>query len=343
MAIHEALRETLDHLGKQPTSALPRQLRMVLDISPRLSRSVLRAYHPARLDYYSSPPAPGRARAVALFDNSAPRPRGTGTAAYDIVALRVEPGGDSVATGSPMQRFLRQLRTHRDTVLPIVAESTGTLLIPATRTTCELDEVLRVCCTEASLAVTAATVHARRPELRSAREHAHQLLDLVEQLGCGPGLYRFSDLAFEYQITRPGPARDRLAAILDPLDTHPGLLTVVAHHIRTGGVQIRTAQLLGIHPMTLANRLRQIRELTGLDPTEHSARWQLHAALIAYITRPTTRDRNNLLSPHSAPLRAVLQSGSSPHCDTFEHHAPRPASNLPSHRNTPPRPGGQCR
>ncbi|MCX4094423.1 PucR family transcriptional regulator [Nocardia sp. alder85J] len=325
MAIQEALRGTIDHLGRQPARALPGQLRMLLDISPRLCRSVLLAYHPARLDYFAAPPPSGRSAAVTLLDSSAIRPPGmTAATAYDVVAIRLSAATDQVVDRSPMRRFLRALRAHRDAVLPIVAESSGTLLVPSTRSERGLDDVLLTCGADAALTFTAATVHARRSELRPARDHAHQLLDLVEQLGCGPGLYRFADLAFEYQITRNGPGRDRLAAILDPLDDHPELLAVVEHHIRTGGVRVRTAELLGIHPMTLVNRLRRIRELTGLEPTEPTGRWHLHAALIAHLTRPTAPGERNT-PPDPALPTAMTLPGLSPRHD-LGNHAVHPAS-----------------
>lgn len=49
----------------------------------------------------------------------------------------------------------------------------------------------------------AAMVPAATDEIPAAAERAHELLDMVERLDCPPGLYRFADLALEYQLTRP--------------------------------------------------------------------------------------------------------------------------------------------
>ena len=48
--------------------------------------------------------------------------------------------------------------------------------------------------------------------LSDAAGRAHELLDVALLFGREGTLHRFSDLAAEYQLTRPGPARDQLVA-----------------------------------------------------------------------------------------------------------------------------------
>ena len=75
------------------------------------------------------------------------------------------------------------------------------------------------------VSVTVALVaDASVPEVPAAAKQAHELLDLARLLGRPVGTYGMHDLALEYQLTRPGPARQYLARVLDPLDDSPELV-----------------------------------------------------------------------------------------------------------------------
>ncbi|GGK38830.1 PucR family transcriptional regulator [Nocardia camponoti] len=137
--------------------------------------------------------------------------------------------------------------------------------------------------------VTAAHVSGPREEIPAATQRAHEVLDMVEQLDSAPGLYHFTDLALEYQLTRPGPGRARLRQLLAPLDAHPELFETLRVHIGNELNRQRTARLLHVHANTVDYRLRRVAHLTGLDPTQASGLWQLRSAMIACGGRTLAR------------------------------------------------------
>ncbi|MFC9970727.1 PucR family transcriptional regulator [Spirillospora sp. NPDC127200] len=97
-----------------------------------------------------------------------------------------------------------------------------------------------------------------------------------------PGVYRLADLLVEYQLTRPGPARDQLAELLRPVVARPGLLPTLRLYLDTGLNRRQTATALRVHPNTVDYRIRRIAALTGLDTTDHTDRLKLTAALAAH-------------------------------------------------------------
>jgi DNA-binding PucR family transcriptional regulator len=98
---------------------------------------------------------------------------------------------------------------------------------------------------------------------------------------CPPGLYRFADHALLYQHTRSGPGRRTLPSTLDPLDDNPELLDTLARHLHHNGNRRTTAHDLHLHENSVNNRLRRIRELTGINPLHPSGMWQLRSAMLA--------------------------------------------------------------
>lgn len=312
-ALQDGLRAVIEQLSAQPTTALLRQLRMIVAAAAGLPRSVLRAYYPWLQTYFAAPPATDRALACSVLGIGA-APLDAGTAAtevrtttadtYEVVAVQLAPVAAAPARVAPMRRLLRELRARRGAVLSIAAESGGTVLIPAAAYEPEhhLDQVLGSAAAAADLTFTAAAVRAPVPELPAARRHAHELLDLVEQLDLGPGLYRFADLALEHQLAQDGSAREAIAAVLDPLEAEPELLATLAQHIGSGGIRTQTAQALGLHLATVTRRMRRIHELTGLEPTDVFGLWRLRAALLARTTRAIQPERD-------APARPLPPGG----------------------------------
>jgi DNA-binding PucR family transcriptional regulator len=88
-------------------------------------------------------------------------------------------------------------------------------------------------------------------------------------------------MALEYQLTRPGPGREYLGSLLDPLDDHPELLETLQRHISNNLNRQRTARLMHIHTNTIDYRLKRVAQLTGFDPTQPSGLWYLRSALVA--------------------------------------------------------------
>ncbi|MEV6060427.1 helix-turn-helix domain-containing protein [Nocardia asteroides] len=223
--------------------------------------------------------------------------------AYSVLALAIRRrqgtgavrGNAAVVARRALRRVQAALAQHGgDQVLSLLSVDGGTLLIPAGLLDADgLDALVAQLSRAADVAVTAALVPASTEEIPSAAERAHELLDMVERLDCAPGLYRFGDLALEYQLTRPGPGRARLGELLAPLDSHPELFQTLRVHIANNMNRRRTARLLHIHTNTVDYRLRRIAQLTGLDPAQGSGLWQLRSAMIArsFHTGPTSEAR----------------------------------------------------
>ncbi|MEV0080063.1 helix-turn-helix domain-containing protein [Nocardia neocaledoniensis] len=223
--------------------------------------------------------------------------------AYSVLALSIRrraEGDDprvnaAVAARRTLRRVQAALAHHGgDEVLSLLSVDGGTLLIPADLMDSDaLDALVAALSRAARVAVTGALVPANTVDIPAAAERAHELLDMVERLDCAPGLYRFGDLALEYQLTRPGPGRARLGELLAPLDNHPELYETLRVHIANNMNRRRTARLLHIHTNTVDYRLRRIAQLTGLDPTQGSGLWQLRSAMIArsFHTGPTLEAR----------------------------------------------------
>ncbi|MFE7746529.1 PucR family transcriptional regulator [Nocardia sp. NPDC057455] len=186
------------------------------------------------------------------------------------------------------RRKLRRLQAalaglFGDRALSLLSVDGGTILVPGAPgpDDIDLDKVVGALSGAAQVPVTATVVPAGPDEVSTAAVQAHELLDTVQQLGRGPGLYRFPELALHYQLTRPGVGRDQLRTHLAPLMDHPELLETLRTHLDTGMHRLRTARLLHVHPNTVDYRLRRIAQLTGLDPADGRGLWYLRSALIA--------------------------------------------------------------
>ncbi|ONM50228.1 PucR family transcriptional regulator [Nocardia donostiensis] len=210
---------------------------------------------------------------------------------YSVLALAVPPHPDesepdvngAVVARRKLRRVQAELATRcGDRALSLLSVDGGTLLLPADDFAGDtLDELIAYLSEAARVPITATVVTAAPADIPAATEQAHELLDTVQRLTGGGGLHRFNDLALEFQITRPGPAREHLSSILDPLDEHPELLDTLRQHIANNFNRQRTARLMHMHTNTLDYRLKRVRLLTGFDPTTPSGLWYLTSALVA--------------------------------------------------------------
>ncbi|WP_067686233.1 PucR family transcriptional regulator [Nocardia jejuensis] len=210
---------------------------------------------------------------------------------YVVLAVSIpstsEGAEPAVAAPVAARRRLRRLQAELalrcgDTALSLLSVDGGTVLIPSTASASgDLARLVAQlsCATAVPLTVTA--VVATSTGVPAAAEQAHELLDMVGRLECAHGLYRFADLALEFQLTRPGPGREFLGSLLDPLDEHPELLSTLESHIRYNLNRQRTARGLRVHTNTVDYRLKRICQLTGLDPVQPAGMWYLRSALVA--------------------------------------------------------------
>nr|WP_232542243.1 helix-turn-helix domain-containing protein [Nocardia bovistercoris] len=173
--------------------------------------------------------------------------------------------------------------------LALLSTGGGTLLLPAPLfEAATIDEIVAGLAEAGRVPITAAVVEAPPSEIPGAVDRAHGLLDTVVRLGSPSGLYRHEEVALEFQLSRPGPARDALAAVLDPLDEHPELLETLAIHFANNFNRQRTAEQMKVHPNTIDHRLRRIAHITGHDPAGGDGAWKLHSAMTARGARPNT-------------------------------------------------------
>ncbi|MEU4322319.1 helix-turn-helix domain-containing protein [Nocardia fluminea] len=169
-----------------------------------------------------------------------------------------------------------------DSALSLLSVDGGTVLIPADAFDREgLTALVAQLSQAAQVGITAAMVETNTTGVPDAADQAHELLDMVQRLEVTSGLYRFDELALEYQLTRPGPGREFLGSLLDPLDQYPELLETLQRHIANNLNRQRTARVLHVHTNTVDYRLKRIGQLTGFDPTQPSGLWYLRSALVA--------------------------------------------------------------
>ncbi|WP_410615740.1 PucR family transcriptional regulator [Amycolatopsis sp. lyj-109] len=178
------------------------------------------------------------------------------------------PGVDAeIAVRRKLRRFLAAFEhACGDGVLASLDGPGGLVLLPVAGRLPDWHAVLDAAARAAGVAVLAAAEPAAPSEVRAVAAQTGEVLDVLRWFGRPPGLYRLDDVLVEYQLTRPGAARDRLAAALDPLEAHPELVETLDAYLELDTNRRRTAAQLHVHPNTVDYRLRRIRDLTGIDP-----------------------------------------------------------------------------
>ena len=126
-------------------------------------------------------------------------------------------------------------------------------------------------------------------QLPDAARECAEVVELARVLGRPTGLHRLEDLLLEYQMTRPGPARDMLARQLEPVLDQPHLMEALDVLMRHGLDRKTAAAELHIHPNTFTYRLHRITELTGIDPSDAHGSRLLAAALTVHRAYPSQR------------------------------------------------------
>ncbi|MGW4636439.1 PucR family transcriptional regulator [Nocardia sp. NPDC004415] len=211
---------------------------------------------------------------------------------YQVVALMIPELADEhdprVDAQVVARRKLRRVQAaladaFASRSLALLSTRGGTLLIPSDEP--ELPQmtgdVLATISATSGVELTATLVPAPIEQIPQATEDAHELLELVRGIAKPPGLYELSDIAIEYQLTRPGPAREHLAGVIAPLATHPELLETLRTYMATGLNRKATGRRLHVHPNTIDYRLRRVSGLTDLDLTTAEGILRARIALLA--------------------------------------------------------------
>ncbi|HEU5470707.1 MAG TPA: helix-turn-helix domain-containing protein [Actinophytocola sp.] len=215
--------------------------------------------------------------------------------AYVVLGLRVAAHGDEqcpeVDAAVAARRKIRKLRTELertagDPVLSRLTPAGGLVVLPAADEDHEpgwarVAKIVLSASHAAGAAITAGAALAAPTSVGPAADIAREVREIAFAAGFPPGVYDLSDVALEFQLSRPGPAREILAALVQPLTRTPELLQTLALHVHCGLNRRRTAKELHVHPNTVDYRLRKIGELTGLDPTHPDQLARIRAALVA--------------------------------------------------------------
>ncbi|MER5639185.1 helix-turn-helix domain-containing protein [Kitasatospora sp. NPDC002227] len=218
---------------------------------------------------------------------------------YLVLGITMGPHPDELRPGVnhavAARRKLRRLRgeLRRSTggdPLSALSGTGGLVLVPADPPPADLagadrvrlarlvDELARACGAELLVAAAAAAP----AEVAAAARLVGELREVARASGRAPGLHLLDDLLVEYQLSRPSPARDRLAALLAPLATRPELLDTLRTFLACGLDRRGAAARLQVHPNTVDYRVRRATELTGLDAARGTDQLTLRAALAAY-------------------------------------------------------------
>jgi hypothetical protein len=185
---------------------------------------------------------------------------------YLVLAVAVHPrpddlgaGGDATVAG---RRRLGRLRAelHRQAGGPVLSSLTpdgGIVLLerprgvgePTKRDRDRLDRLVADVGRVAGADLTVGVTAAEPAGVAAAAEIAREVLAVVRRSGRAPGVYQLDDVLLDYQLSRPGAALERLAAILLPLAGSDELVETLATFLRAGGRRPAASEL-HVHPNT---------------------------------------------------------------------------------------------
>ncbi|WP_069161524.1 PucR family transcriptional regulator [Nocardia altamirensis] len=318
-AIHGSARSVLREATELATPAEMDELIVVggrlLDLLTHINVTVVETYTEVEQSIFNAEREARRALCAALLgglpaEELAARADTALAERYTVLAIHVRHEEHPGTAGTLIsRRRIRILQRALDglagtTALATFDGATGIALLPTVLET-EVDErrsaqLAAELAEQFGVAVFVAEYRsaAREAVPQTARD-ATDLAELARLLGRPTGVYRLDDLLLEYQLTRPGPARDRLAERITPILGSPHLMAALDAQLRHGSDRKAAAAEIHVHPNTFSYRLRRVAELTGIDPTEpHDSRMlaaaltihRLYPAADAHIAGPPGQD-----------------------------------------------------
>jgi DNA-binding PucR family transcriptional regulator len=201
---------------------------------------------------------------------------------YDVVVfhLPLMPASSGSREATDLFRAVRSDLDGQAGVLVTFKGDGGVLLVPSSSS---VDTVAARVDGICGRPCTAATARAGTlADIPAAHSEAVEVLALAESLGRPPRLYRLADLAIEYQLAQPSPAREALAAVLAPLEDHPHLIDALRAFVTSDYNRGEAATALNIHRNTLTYRLGRVQLITGYDATRPADARHLAAAMTAH-------------------------------------------------------------
>ncbi|MGW1788186.1 PucR family transcriptional regulator [Streptomyces tubercidicus] len=180
---------------------------------------------------------------------------------YLVLSVRAPVPQEPVAARRLLHLVLVRLTPAADgRALSLPNDQGGHILLPLATPHADL---VRQLSTGLSRPVVAGAALAATPaDVPAAAEQAHRISAVART----PGVHRLQDVLLDYHLAGSKDSATELAALLDPLDAHTGLIEAVATFLDCDLDRRRTAQALNVHPNTVDNRLARAAQLTGLDP-----------------------------------------------------------------------------
>ncbi|MFG1814260.1 PucR family transcriptional regulator [Kribbella sp. NPDC049174] len=262
--------------------------RLILDFLQRVTAIVSASYFEERQSIAGDDQATRQSVFTALLDGSPVEVRLP--AEYVVVGLTLgahpderQPGVDAKIVA---RRKLRRVRVELDRIpdsMSTLSPDGGIALLPAPAA--DLSALRARLSRAAGVNVTLATTSVAPETIPAGVTLVRDLLEVVRTHGRPPGVYELDDLVLEYQLSRPSPARERLAGLLNPLAGRTDLLATLRCYLDNARNRRQTAADLHVHANTVDYRLRQVGRLTGLDPVRDDQLPRLVAALVAFDAR----------------------------------------------------------
>jgi hypothetical protein len=266
--------------------------RLILDFLQHVTAVVSASYFEERQSIAGEDQATRQAVLAALLDGRAVDEAALRTgvrlpAEYVVAGLAFGTHPDELEPGVDPQivarRKLRRIRVELDRLAGSMASLSvdgGIALLPCKKSDVATlrNRLSRVAGVDLTLAITSSAP----ADVPAAAALVRDLLDVIRIHRHPPDVYELDDLVLEFQLSRPSPARDRLAQLLEPLTERADLLTTLRCYLANARSRRQTAADLHVHANTVDYRLKQVARLTGLDPVSDDQLPRIVAALVAY-------------------------------------------------------------
>ncbi|MEU4193396.1 helix-turn-helix domain-containing protein [Kribbella sp. NPDC026611] len=263
--------------------------RLILDFLQRVTAVVSSSYFEERQSIAGEDQATRQSAFTALLDGQ-PVEDLRLPAEFVVLGLAFGAHPDEHQPGVDRQivarRKVRRIRVELDRIpdsMSGLSAEGGIALLPGA--VAEVEGLRARLSRVAGIDVTVAVANRSAAEVPAGVALVRELLEVVRTHHRPPAVYQLDDLLLEYQLSRPGPARDRLAELLTPLADRDDLLGTLRVHLRNGRDRRQTAADLHLHANTVDYRLKQVAKLTGLDPVRDADLPTLVAALVAQDAR----------------------------------------------------------
>lgn len=199
-------------------------------------------------------------------------------ARYHVVVVRV-PDAISERRAAVVHDAISATFGGKHDVLSAIDRAAVTILIPLDDDEASVERMTSRLDRSFGVTLLGATVEAANTDLRDAIGFANELIALAAKLGRPNKVYRTQDLVLEYQMSRPGPGREVIGTVLDPLRDRPVLLETITAYMKSQQSRRATSRKLYIHNNTLDSRLKKISELLGFDISSVAGQRKLEAAI----------------------------------------------------------------